>query len=412
MQLNENEDQWNIPMEYIIGSDGATGPSYNLQNYIHSPWSAGYFTHQLQGFNEDTAADPTWMGIDARWLQYIRVAYDIGENVVFDGAITTNDPNYYEYAYGGGANFGNWNDYRPWYNGSAIVGPDYAVNDNNWIDQTGYSQGWLPGTDGSPYLRNPAINDPRVASGNSYFSRAWNGDFTDWYYGTWNDGMFHYSDTGATGPLGLYTEKYWANPWTKLKTSSPDRTAAYAFDSWFKKSNVGETGYQNLLRGWYQGIFAPEGAGATGLVSTSHPGNWQDAYAVINIPQYFDAVVWRSFGQDAWRRSSGFQWRATPYWNNPGTPETPPADGVFNTFVIEIMLDKPLFMSGANWRFSGQDGSNSDLQDNEVYGEDGSGYLQKWSKNSSVIGASTVYERSIPSDNSDNSVYERLSNLS
>lgn len=409
MQLNENP--LNIPVEYIIGSDGVPAPSPVLQNYVHSPWAAGYFSEALYGTNLE-AAGPTWIGIDARWIQYVRIAYDIGENVTFGNDPTLqDDPNYYEYAYGGGANFGNWNDYRPWYSGTAVVGPDYTTNDENWVDNEGFLQGWLPGTDGSPYLRNTP-NDQRVSSSEvKHFSKAWNGDFPDWYYGTWNQGMFHGSESPQTSPNPFFdrADLFWSNPWYKIKDTSPLRTAANAYDGWFKRSNLAAMGYSKLYRGWYQSLASPAGAGATGFVNATYPSGWSDPYLVVNIPQYFDAAVWRSFGQDAWKRNAGFQWRVTPYYNDPSDPSTPPPNGVFNTFVIEIMFDKPIHVSGANRRFSGNTEGNTD-RTNELNAINGSSYLQKWSQNSSISTGVTSLEIKIPAANIDDDsdkVYEK-----
>jgi hypothetical protein len=397
MQMAENPVI--IPLVNIIGSDGV---GFNLQNYVHSPWAAGYFSDELRGIDEDRAAASTWIGIDARWIQYVRIAYDIGENVTFgDNPTLRDDPNYYEYGYGGGANFGNWNDYRPWYPGTAVVGPDFVTNDDNWVDNTGFLQGWVPGTDGAPYLRNTP-DDQRVAGGpTKHFSKAWNGDFPDWYYGLWNQGMFHGSETAQTSPNPFFDrpDLFWSNPWYKIKDTSPLRTAANAYDGWFKRSNLAAMGYTKLYRGWYQSLASPAGVGATGYVSAggpSYPWSSSDAYLVVNIPQYFDAAVWRSFGQDAWKRNAGFQWRVTPYYNNPDNPGTPPPAGVFNTFVIEIMFDKPIHVSGANRRFCGDIDINTDLLENGLVASDGASYLQKWSQNSSISTGTTSLENRIP----------------
>jgi hypothetical protein len=64
----------------------------------------------------------------------------------------------------------------------------------------------------------------------------------------------------------------------------------------------------------------------------------------------FDAIINRSFGDRAWVRSGNMQWKVTPVGKGTATQETgvgtaeKSADNV--TFVIEIMFDQPIFVSG------------------------------------------------------------------
>jgi hypothetical protein len=74
----------------------------------------------------------------------------------------------------------------------------------------------------------------------------------------------------------------------------------------------------------------------------------------VEHPLEFDRIVQRSFGDNAWVRSGNMQWKVTPVGKGTGKLVSPPnpdigrytksADNV--TFVIEVMFDQPLFVSG------------------------------------------------------------------
>lgn len=410
MQMGDN---LNIPLNRLLGA--ASGPVESdwltVNNYVHSPYSAGFLTNMV---SPGTPAAPagqtgvTWVGIDARWLQYVRVEYDISEDNLFASA-ADNDAYFYENQFGGGANFSNWNDFRSWYPGSAVVGPwtpesqSLVSDDSNWIDTWDPLYGWVPGTDGSPYNRHSA-SDIRFpvsdANPNSYCTHAWNGRFMDWYWSSYTgntrgfyaegltgpvgpSNVFNLQNTGfqaaaiaSTGPLNNQLTLYVpaenrvlnyqnaANPWftqSDYTLSAPlaiggtrsttGPTTLYSPGStnagWFKKTNINKLGYTGLQQGWWQSLEAPRGNGAvgrTGALAITTP---------VSVPQYFDAAVWRSFGDDAWNRSATFQWRVTPFYKQK-TDASPapvpgglPADQQFNTFVLEIMFDKPIYVSGA-----------------------------------------------------------------
>lgn len=115
-----------LPLSGSIGTDGAGN---NYEYYVHSPYAAGTYGQSLQEMDTDgdgqVIVDGNWLGIDARWVQYIRLTYDISLDNDFIGAPGVTDPYFYEKQYGGGANFGNWSEHRAWYPGTAVVGTQY-----------------------------------------------------------------------------------------------------------------------------------------------------------------------------------------------------------------------------------------------------------------------------------------------
>jgi hypothetical protein len=366
-----------LPLSGIIGTDGAGS---NYEYYVHSPYAAGTYGQALQAFNPDGDGDQVvggnWIGIDARWVQYIRFTYDISLDNDFDGLPNQIDPYFYERQFGGGANFGNWSEFRAWYPGTAVVGSDYLSDagdplpysernhwDNNNVIGTAYS---TPNWDGSPYNRsgegsNVIYNKDAIP----LVSKTWTGRFTDWYWSTyqadpllrpfsmaewtqqiqdWNvamavtpnafpDGVDPDSQDAGSAKVGLFGANPWQTAASAPGTYFPDTRIGLVYDQYFKKSLANVNGYKFLMKNWLQ------------YVGTIDPAF--DAHTVlVTVPQYFDAIVWRSFGEDAWNRNVNFQWRITPqYADEIGS--TVSSGQQFNSIAIEIMFDKPIFLSGA-----------------------------------------------------------------
>lgn len=406
-------DDLGIPYSRLIGkvcqNGSVSGEWSTVNNYVHSPYAAGFLANMVDvasGTNASTGV--TWVGIDARWLQYVRVEYDISEDNLFT-SVEDNDAYFYENQFGGGANFSNWNDFRSWYPGSAVVGPwtpeaqALGSDDSNWIDTWDPLSGWIPGTDGTPYNRHSSTDSRWPGSVNNaatFASHTWNGRFMDWYWSSYtgdakgyiadynvprvgapnvfnlqNTGFTAFQPTGPTGPFGqdpgavaannlagLWNSQMnyqnAVNPWFtppglrddivsgQSATGPTLLTIGSANAGWFKKTNINKLGYTGLQQGWWQSLKNPRGNGAVGRAVSLVD------VAPVSIPQYFDAAVWRSFGDDAWNRNATFQWRVTPFYkqktNTPPAPGGPIPDGTqFNTFVLEIMLDKPIHVSGA-----------------------------------------------------------------
>jgi hypothetical protein len=339
MQMNDGSP-WNSPGDRYFGENWGEAGNEDLDYYVHNPYSAGIYANSL--INKGSICGNTWLGIDGRWIQYVRFIYDIGEDVLFAGD-EDNDENYYEYQYGGGANFGNWNDYRAWYPGTAVVG-DSTDDMTNFIDTT-YTPGWIASTDGSPYTRFPidgstkfstpsATSDP---STNSFLNKSWNGAFKDWYWSTHTNTVSNFLPYTNDSLLGsLTTADVRNHPWI---FTDPDVMEASIDRGLFRKSNINAIGYKNLQKGWYQALWSPDGAGAAGISG----GDF--IYTKIEVPDYYDAAVWRTFGENAWNRNASFQWRATPYYYGGDTVAEP--QGLINSFVIEIMFDQPIYVSGA-----------------------------------------------------------------
>jgi hypothetical protein len=381
-------------LTYMMGSDGAEDAA--LTAYTHSPFAAGTLSVRLRNRDEDELTTATWHGIDARWIQYVRIAYNIGEDNDFESLPGQADPNFYENQYGGGANFVDWG-YRGWHAGSAVVGSaisgrdldtgnqfDLVTDDYNFWDNAPASptqNGWNPyNLDNSPYMRSGSVTTDNKNDATN--AKSWNGRFTDWYYGTYstgasgnaqnkifNWGTFAYrtavanntnvtidANIAANYPTGIteYDDPsggannnrsdFGANPWITTFNDAEEFPDNPGFNQWFKRSNINRFGYQFLMKGWYQWI---------GQINSTYPDS---SILPVAVPQYFDAVVWRSFGDEAWNREANFQWRIVPYNNNPND-QGATAGTVSNTIAIEIMFDKPIYVSGAE-RVMTLDGTN------------------------------------------------------
>jgi hypothetical protein len=227
-----------------------------------------------------------------------------------------------------------------------------------------FGKGFYTPTDGTPYVPWTLGDLPTNSSAGSYNSaKTWNGRFVDWYWSTHQTTTFGAKvlEADLLNTFGG-NSSFITNPW--LRTND---TGTPSFDmvdaAYFRLSNINAMGYDKLQKGWWQIISNPEGGNANGYGA---PG---DYFSIpVTVPHYFDTVVWRSFGEDAWNRNVNFQWRVTPYYNNGETGIAPPTDASFNTFVIEIMFDKPIHVSGAR-RWGGPTGAlpgTVDYNDNAV----------------------------------------------
>ena len=389
---------------------GGFDPTEDLHAFTHSPHAPGRLISQFRYYDGDDVLTTTnkniWLGVDARWVQYVRFTFDLKKDAL---AVGTDDPFYYKYQYGGGANFRNFNEFRPWYPGTATVGPN-ALNSNyrdnlgalGWNVSDGYQNvgtitsgdsiqypdagtgyGYTQPKDGSPYSVWSETSGIVNASVTNYVARYWNGRMNDWHASRWS-----VSNSAAAWGWGSITSQAVAGAGLRNPVHDYDaRTLAHTvthdpalgarewqdwerlspnFTVWPTQnaSGYGGTGaYNNIWTPWvnqyaykqYWKWFLP----VIAKPSLALPAMMMNFY--VEHPQVMDDVIYRSFGDDAWIRNSGIQWRITPVANGSGDRIPPDPLSVTQTainygenvtFAVEVMFDKPLFVSGrtlARW---------------------------------------------------------------
>jgi hypothetical protein len=408
------QDVWNdhgLARRFTGDPGGMTNPNDELAAYVHSPYAPG---HMLSSINFYNGQDPAvanknvWVGIDARWVQYIRFSYDVQR----DSFNTIEDPYFYERQFGGGPSFGNWNEYRAWYPGTATVGPyvgsgnfyteyqfgqnptssgstgngaaGYNLTDGNpgggafpnttnyqW-NTLGTGSAYVTPRDGSPY----SVWNSAVASnaGNLFnIVRYWNGRLNDWYMSRWSQhenisGSFpatnydSQANTLLTAPSNRFTPEY------NKEFGHPGYTGmAATWRSWQNNEST-MSGYIDYPEP-YDVLTSPARVNQPWINQYAYKLLWKWAlpfeYGIgyIGQPKFclytehtklFDDIIQRSFGDRAWNRNGTMQWRVTPSGKGTGTASqaanpsgntyTKTAENV--TFVVEIMFDEPIFVSG------------------------------------------------------------------
>jgi hypothetical protein len=393
-------------------SAGGFDPAADLDAFTHSPHAPGrlidtfrYWDDVDNDFNE--IPKKIWLGVDARWVQYVRFTFDLKKDAL---SVGVDDPYFYKNQYGGGAEFRNWNEFRPWYPGTATVGPNalksnyrnnagslgwnvsdggLAIDNNRQFKADASGWGFTQPKDGSPYsVWNNAVGTV-AASGTTYISRYWNGRINDWHASRWavSSGVTTFewgpvagqpltqqpTGSGLRNPVHSYTSRTLApsvthdpitasQQWQSWEGLDPQYTAYPSQNL----SGFGSESYSGMWTPWvnqyaykqYWKWFLP----ILAKPSASLPARWQNFY--IEHPQVMDDIIFRSFGDDAWIRNAGIQWRITPVANGTGDQTvTPPLEivqtatnfGPNLTFAVEVMFDKPLFVSGrtlAKWNQS------------------------------------------------------------
>lgn len=390
----EGDETWNShgQTSNILGKEGFPTASNQLSAYVHSPYAPGHLLGSIkagEGGSMRSFTENVWVGIDARWVQYLRFSYNVQDDAYVTGV---DDPYYWEREFDGGPTFNNWNEYRSWYPGTAAIGP-YLNDASPYLDfnyKTGFGAfgynpsdaltgfedfpssptvggtGYVQPRDGSPY--SPWTTDS-VVSGSRLDGciKYWNGRLNDWFYSRW-------SQTATTaGPLS--GSNWTAQSATALGSNAIEYTPHYPFESAYPGINEfsnGETAINSA-----QFVYpAFEGAGTSPTTPNNpwinqyaykllwkwwQPFNWNFAFDPLQTLVHtlytehthsFDAIVNRAFGDQAWVRSGNMQWKVTPVGKGTATQVESEdgfvlqksADNV--TFVIEVMFDQPIFVTG------------------------------------------------------------------
>jgi hypothetical protein len=374
-------------LDYILGDDLFEGASLN--GYSHSPYSPGHLVTEFT-FGATDISYNFWAGIDARWVQYIRFIYDAQLDTIDD---ISDDSFFWENQYGGGPTFGNWNEYRAWNAGTATVGPKItsalqaALLSPNYRDGQGVSvhsynasdgsqnyqfdnsspftgYGWSQPTDGSPYSSWSLATDLNLSTPTSGVTRYWNGRLNDWFYSRWSQtntvsgiggivvaGPDYYPSQSNTN-LGAASNKYkdaypaefpypGVDYWENNETTGSANFGYPTTVSQPNQSYINQYAYKTLWK-WVLPL---------GVIGNS---GLPPSYVYIEHTKMFDNIVNRTFGDDAWSRNGNMQWKVTPIADGNGKYSasavgltlTSTESGTNTSFAIEVMFDKPIFVSG------------------------------------------------------------------
>jgi len=414
INCNPAEDEWNDHGDTgaILGARVTAFPSVTdpLAAYVHSPYAPGHLLSSISYFplegRPEEAAKNVWVGVDARWVQYLRFSYNVQDDAFSAGV---DDPYYYEREFGGGPAFNNWNEYRAWYHGTGTVGASGGsafldFNYRNLWGAFGYNQtdsitsttdfplspafggtGYVQPTDGTPY--SPWTTGIAPLDETSYkldeCIKYWNGRLNDWFYSRWIQ-----TDTSSGPPTPSANWDSQGTIYTGNATNlfTPDTPFENAYPGF---SGAGST-FTNSEAISSSSFVWPATPGERTASQTTPNNPWINQYAYkllwkwwqpfnwslafpsssLNTPQFlytehtrsFDAIINRAFGDRAWVRSGNMQWKVTPTGKGTATQETgvgtaeKSADNV--TFVIEVMFDQPLFVSGRQiYDFGNNNGS-------------------------------------------------------
>jgi hypothetical protein len=422
-QCNPVSDAWNNhgDIQNILGDSQVTGPTSDLNAYTHSPYAPGHLMSQISYWQSGAPnkiraiGKHVYVGVDARWVQYIRFSYDVQEDAF---SVGVDDPFFYERQFGGGPTFANWNEYRAWYPGSAVIGAyvggsgptgqyteyqfygDALAGENGegasgynptdgaqiagtYPSSTGYTwntvgtgAAFIPPYDGSPYN----VWSSEISSNTSAdygILRYWNGRINDWYNSRWSQSTNSVANTfSAWDSQGTFTTpdaylQQAANKYTdsyNLEFGYPgyDFATVGGNGEWQNGEQTPDTGNNIWPLPWDQNV--PLRRNQPNINSYAYKTLWKwyqkfdyvagvkpYSYNVyVEHPKIFDDIISRSFGDSAWKKSGNMQWRVTPSGKGTGlaTSAAGESDITFNrsstniTFVVEVMFDEPLFVSG------------------------------------------------------------------
>ena len=389
------------------GNGGNLDQSEGLTHYIHSPYAPGHLVSGVEIFAFSSYVQVPnvrlWVGIDARWVQYVRVIYNSQQDTVTSGL---DDPEYFEKLYGGGANFSNWSNYRAWNAGTAVVGSevgtawylnseyttgapgglnqsdDYGGFGNNGFNVGGSGLGFAPPRDGSPYSVWTKTIEGNAKSANAGMLRYFNGRINDWYNSRWSQenprnpfpnsgyiGDIYYSMTDTFDISNLRNSYDHSYP---FDFAAPGLVPGVGSGAGSFQNNESLPGGKISYPGARQNEMGPAGPSTNGYwKNNSWVGQyaykmywkWFQPVAIANLnlslgtyyvytqhTKTFDSIISRCFGDDAWVRNGSMQWKITPLPGGQGEIAAVGSDRVYSgdctTFAIEVMFDKPIFVSG------------------------------------------------------------------